>query len=93
VPRKPGPESSEHTPTPASPRTPSGSLLRLIVTQDGIIKRILVKDADTGDYADIVFFDDLDAINRVSRPSRPARYAPPPSRSWTATTSTASTKS
>ena len=36
-----------------------------VTTQDGIIKRILVKDADSGDYADIVFFDDLDAIDRV----------------------------
>jgi hypothetical protein len=32
--------------------------------QDGIVRRILVKDGDTG-YADIVFFRDAAAIDRV----------------------------
>jgi hypothetical protein len=32
--------------------------------QDGILKRILVKDGEGG-YADIVFFNDAAAINRV----------------------------
>ena len=32
--------------------------------QDGILKRILVKDGEGG-YADIVFFDDAAAIDRV----------------------------
>ena len=32
--------------------------------QDGILKRILVKDQDGG-YADVVFFEDLPAIDRV----------------------------
>ena len=32
--------------------------------QDGIIRRVLVKDAEGG-YADLVFFRDLDSIDRV----------------------------
>lgn len=32
--------------------------------QKGILKRILVKDTN-GNYADIVFFEDMDAIQRV----------------------------
>ncbi len=38
---------------------------RFVKTQDGIVKRILVKDANSGDYADIVFFRDLEAMDRV----------------------------
>ncbi|WP_440107571.1 hypothetical protein [Streptosporangium sp. H16] len=33
--------------------------------QDGIIKRILVKDGESGGYADIVFFRDLQSIDKV----------------------------
>ncbi|MFE5549799.1 hypothetical protein ACFQ71_39270 [Streptomyces sp. NPDC056534] len=33
--------------------------------QDGIIKRILVKDREGGGYADIVFFRDLQSIDKV----------------------------
>jgi hypothetical protein len=33
--------------------------------QDGIVRRVLVKDGDGGDYADIVFFRDLESIARV----------------------------
>jgi hypothetical protein len=33
--------------------------------QDGIVQRILVKDTDTGGYADLVFFRDLQSIQRV----------------------------
>lgn len=36
-----------------------------VTTQDGIIKRVLVKDADGGGYADLVFFRDLESIDRV----------------------------
>jgi hypothetical protein len=43
---------------------------RFVKTQDGIIKRILVKGADPGDYADIVFFADLAAIDRVIEAER-----------------------
>ena len=43
---------------------------RFVKSQDGIIKRFLVKDADAGDYADIVFFDDLEAIDRVIEAER-----------------------
>jgi hypothetical protein len=38
---------------------------RFVKTQDGITKRILVKAIDGGSYADIVFFDSLEAIDRV----------------------------
>jgi hypothetical protein len=38
---------------------------RFVKTQHGIIKRILVKAAHAGDYADIVFFADRQAIDRV----------------------------
>ena len=38
---------------------------RFVKAQQGIIRRILVKDAEAAGYADIVFFDDLDAIDRV----------------------------
>jgi hypothetical protein len=38
---------------------------RFVKTQDGILRRILVKDANTGDYADIVFFSDVAAMDRV----------------------------
>jgi len=34
-------------------------------TQDGIIRRVLVKDGDGGGYADFVFFRDLESIDRV----------------------------
>jgi hypothetical protein len=37
---------------------------RFVRRQDGIVRRILVKDGDTG-YADIVFFRDAEAIDRV----------------------------
>jgi hypothetical protein len=43
---------------------------RFVKTQDGIIKRILVKGVDSGDYADIVFFADLEAIDRVIEAER-----------------------
>ena len=33
--------------------------------QDGIIRRVLVKDGDGGGYADFVFFRDLESIDRV----------------------------
>ena len=33
--------------------------------QDGITRRVLVKDGDGGGYADIVFFRDLESIDRV----------------------------
>ena len=37
--------------------------------QDGIMRRILVKDVDGG-YADVVFFEDLAAIERVVEAER-----------------------
>ncbi|MCI0685812.1 MAG: hypothetical protein L0Y54_01040 [Sporichthyaceae bacterium] len=43
---------------------------RFVKTQDGIIKRILVKGVDAGGYADIVFFTDLEAIDRVVEAER-----------------------
>ena len=43
---------------------------RFVKTQDGIIKRILVKDVSGGDYADIVFFSDLEAMDRVTEAER-----------------------
>jgi hypothetical protein len=33
--------------------------------QDGIIRRVLVKDSEGGGYADLVFFRDLESIDRV----------------------------
>jgi hypothetical protein len=36
-----------------------------VQTQDGILKRILVKAADGSGYLDVVFFTDLAAIDRV----------------------------
>jgi hypothetical protein len=33
--------------------------------QDGILRRVLVKDGEGGGYADLVFFRDLEAIDRV----------------------------
>jgi hypothetical protein len=33
--------------------------------QDGIIRRVLVKDGEGGGYADLVFFRDLKSIDRV----------------------------
>ena len=33
--------------------------------QDGIIRRVLVKDGEGGGYADFVFFRDLESIDRV----------------------------
>lgn len=33
--------------------------------QDGIVKRVLIKDGDTGGYADLVFFRDVESIQRV----------------------------
>jgi len=33
--------------------------------QDGIIRRLLVKDGEGGGYADLVFFRDLESIDRV----------------------------
>lgn len=33
--------------------------------QDGIIRRVLVKDGEGGGYADLVFFCDLESIGRV----------------------------
>ena len=38
--------------------------LHFVKKQKGILRRILVKD-DQGDYADLVFFEDSDAISRV----------------------------
>ncbi|WP_018255905.1 hypothetical protein [Salinispora mooreana] len=38
--------------------------------QDGIIKRILVKDGEGGGYADIVFFRDLRSIDEVVEAER-----------------------
>jgi hypothetical protein len=43
---------------------------RFVKTQDGILRRILVKGADPGDYADIVYFTDQDAIERVIEAER-----------------------
>ena len=43
---------------------------RFVKTQDGIINRILVKGANAGDYADIVFFTDLEAMDRVIEAER-----------------------
>lgn len=43
---------------------------RFVKTQDGIIKRILVKGTDPGAYADIVFFADMPAIDRVIEAER-----------------------
>ncbi|MGH8869910.1 MAG: hypothetical protein ACRDYU_18175 [Actinomycetes bacterium] len=37
---------------------------KFVQKQDGILKRILVQDAE-GSYADIVFFEDQEAIDRV----------------------------
>lgn len=37
---------------------------RFVQKQDGVLKRILVKDTGGG-YADIVYFEDLAAIDRV----------------------------
>jgi hypothetical protein len=37
---------------------------RFVQKQDGVLKRILVKNTDGG-YADIVYFEDLAAIDRV----------------------------
>lgn len=34
-------------------------------TQDGIIRRILVKDSEGGGYADLVFFADLESMGQV----------------------------
>lgn len=34
-------------------------------TQDGILRRVLVKDGDDGSSADLVFFRDLAVIERV----------------------------
>ncbi|MFI2367538.1 hypothetical protein [Streptomyces sp. NPDC018833] len=33
--------------------------------QDGIIRRVLVKDGEGSGYADLVFFRDLESIDRV----------------------------
>ena len=33
--------------------------------QDGIVRRVLVKDSEGSGYADIVFFRDLESIDRV----------------------------
>ncbi|MEV4334765.1 hypothetical protein AB0K02_30320 [Streptomyces sp. NPDC049597] len=33
--------------------------------QDGIIRRVLVKDSEGGGYADLVFFRDLESIDQV----------------------------
>ena len=33
--------------------------------QDGIVRRVLVKDGESGGYADVVFFRDLESIDRV----------------------------
>jgi hypothetical protein len=33
--------------------------------QDGIIRRVLVKDGDGDGYADVVFFRDLESMDRV----------------------------
>jgi len=38
--------------------------------QDGIIKRILVKDGEGGGYTDIVFFRDLQSIDKVVEAER-----------------------
>ena len=34
--------------------------------QDGLLKRVLVKDGDDGSYADLVFFRELAVSERVS---------------------------
>jgi hypothetical protein len=36
-----------------------------VQAQDGVVKRILVKDVEGGGYLDIVFFADLAAMDRV----------------------------
>jgi hypothetical protein len=36
-----------------------------VTNQDGIIRRVLVKDGEGGGYADLVFFRDLESIERV----------------------------
>jgi hypothetical protein len=61
--------------------------------QDGIIRRVLVKDAEGGGYADLVFFRDVESIDRVIEAEQTATPAPPSSRLWPATTHTASTRS
>ena len=61
--------------------------------QDGIIRRVLVKDGEGGGYADLVFFRDLESIDRVIEAEQTATSAPPSSRSWTATARIASTRS
>jgi hypothetical protein len=38
---------------------------RFVKAQQGIIWRVLVKDAHADGYADIVLFEDLDTFNRV----------------------------
>jgi hypothetical protein len=43
---------------------------RFVKTQDGIIRRMLVKGAYPADYADIVYFADQDAIERVIEAER-----------------------
>lgn len=43
---------------------------QFVTTQEGILKRILVRDGEAGDYADIVFFQDLAAIDRVVEAER-----------------------
>jgi hypothetical protein len=45
-------------------RTSDDFQKQFVQTQDGILKRIVVKDGDEG-YADVVFFEDAAAIDRV----------------------------
>ena len=43
---------------------------RFVKTQDGIIRRMLVKGTNPADYADIVYFADQEAIERVIEAER-----------------------
>jgi hypothetical protein len=52
-------------PTPSRQRSPLDRFDQEFASkQDGIIRRVLVKDGEGG-YADLVFFRDLESIDRV----------------------------
>ena len=57
---------------------------RFVQKQDGILKRILVKDTGGG-YADIVYSRTSPRSTGLSNPSRIAKFAPHSSRSWRVT--------
>ena len=102
IPRK---EKDRHAHRTGTVRAQAGRLEDVLLTasdrfqqefaskQDGIIRRVLVKDGEGGGYADLVFFRDLESIDRVIEAEQNSDVCAASSRSWTATARIASTRS